>query len=165
MGLMESIIRLKSWATSEGGPVGAGDGSGDGVRDNAPESGSRKEETMTTASESSIMALSAQWIDELELLSLESKSMGRGGRSSDLSSAQSIQVTSMRGMGASSPAAGQGEGLGWDISEGCPGAEDSMKAAMVAADSAAVGGLMASKVVLRFAKRGPTWTRIVWMQP
>jgi hypothetical protein len=45
MGLIVSIMRLKSWATSEGGFTGVGEGSVDGVRDRVPESGSRKEET------------------------------------------------------------------------------------------------------------------------
>jgi hypothetical protein len=148
MGRIVSIIRLKSCATSEGGFAGVGVGSGVGVRARAPESGSRNEETTTTSSESSTMALAAQWMDKLELLSLESKSMGRGGRSLDVSSAQSILDSSTRRAGTSSPAAGQGEGSRGEGSAGTPGAEDSMNQAMVAADSGAVGNLVASEVAI-----------------
>jgi hypothetical protein len=146
IGLMVSMIRLNSWATSEGGFAGDGEGSGVGVRARAPESGSLKEETATTASESSSMALSAQWMDELELLSFESKLMGRGGRSLDSSSAQSMQVASARGVRSSSPAAGQGEGSGWDGSAGLLSTEDSSNRAMIATDSAAEGSLTTAEV-------------------
>jgi hypothetical protein len=86
IGLIVSMMRLNSWVTSEGGAYGVDGGAGEGVRGRAPESGSLNVETATTSSESSTMALAAQWMDELKLLSLESKSIGRGGSVADDSS-------------------------------------------------------------------------------
>jgi hypothetical protein len=92
------------------------------------------------------MAFAGQCIDAPELLSGESKSMGRGGRSSEESSAQSMVRTSAFGVRSSSPAAGQGEGSVWDGSDDILDAEDSMNRAIAASDSASEGGLSVTEV-------------------